>query len=95
MWTTAYLKAIMEVYGKTLTGLGPKDTLVAMRNTVSITVVHKENTTVHHRQITDSIIYGFSNPYMIRLKSLHRQNMHVMQYEAKPAYSCPHLEYKY
>ena len=44
----------MEVYGKTLVGLGPKDMLVAMRNTVSITVVRKENTTVHRRQITDS-----------------------------------------
>ena len=48
MRTTAYLKAIMEVYGKTFTGLGPKknirpvllDTLAAMHVTCNMFLVH-------------------------------------------------------
>ena len=35
---------------KTITALGPKDPLVALRYTVSITVVRMENRTVHRQQ---------------------------------------------
>ena len=48
MRTTAYLKAIKEVYGKTITGLGPKeeyqavmlDILVAMYVTLLYVLMH-------------------------------------------------------